>query len=125
MTLQDVLTLAKAGFTAEQISALSVADQPAGDPAPAPAPAPDPEPAPAPAPAPDPEPAPAPAPAPDPAPQPTGQPDPYQNILEQLGLLSKQIQQSNRQNAQQPEQPELTGDQVLANIIAPPRRKGG
>ena len=113
MTLQDVLTLAKAGFTAEQISALSVADQPAGDPAPAPAPAPDPEPAPAP------------APAPDPAPQPTGQPDPYQNILEQLGLLSKQIQQSNRQNAQQPKQPELTGDQVLANIIAPPRRKGG
>ena len=113
MTLQEVLTLAKAGFTAEQISALGAADQPD------PAPTPDPAPAPAPAPAPNP------APAPDPAPAPTSQPDPYQQIMEQLGMIRQQIQTSNRNSAQQPEQPELTGDQVLANIIAPPRRKGG
>lgn len=117
MNLQDVLTLCKAGFTAEQISALGAADQSSGQPAPDPAPAPAPDPAPA-APA-------APAPAPDPTPAPTAAPDPYAEIMQQLGLLSRQIQNSNLITAQQPPPAELTGDQVLANIIAPPRRKGG
>lgn len=116
MTLQEVLTLAKAGFTAEQISALGAADQSTGQPAP--------DPAPAPAGSPDPAPA-APAPDPDPAPAPTAAPDPYAEIMQQLGLLSKQIQNSNLITAQQPAPAELTGDQVLANIVAPPRRKGG
>ena len=49
MNIEDILTLAKAGYTAEQISALArgISNTPA-EPAPAPAPA---EPAPAPAPA--------------------------------------------------------------------------
>ena len=93
MTLQDVLTLARAGFTAEQIGAL-------GGIAPAPEP----------------------APAPDPAPT---KPDPYEAIMAELGGLRQQIQQSNLAAAQQPATPELSGDQILANIIAPPRRKGG
>ena len=60
---EDILTLAKAGFTAQQIAALNTVQQ---DPAPQPepAPAPQPEPQPATAPAPQPEPAPAPQPAP-------------------------------------------------------------
>ena len=106
MTLQDVLTLARAGFTAEQIGALGGIDQPAPDPVPEPAPAPAPEP----------------APAPDPAPT---KPDPYEAIMAELGGLRQQIQQSNLAAAQQPATPELSGDQILANIIAPPRRKGG
>lgn len=109
MTLQEILTLAKAGFTAEQISALSAADQPA------PAPAPDPVPAP--------EPVPEPAPAPDPAPAEPA-PDAYQQLLAELGALRQTIQSSNLGRAQQPaEPPKLTGDQVLANIIQPPRRQ--
>ena len=59
---EDILTLAKAGFTAQQIAALNIVEK-----APAPAPAPEPEPAPAPAPEPEPAPVPASAPAPDPA----------------------------------------------------------
>lgn len=110
MTLQDVLTLARAGFTAEQIGALGGIDQPA------------PAPAPEPAPAPDPAPVPEPAPAPDPAPT---NPDPYEAIMAELGGLRQQIQKFNRDAAQQPGNPELSGDQILANIIAPPRRKGG
>ena len=42
---EDILTLAKAGFTAQQIAALNIVEK-----APAPAPVPEPEPAPAPAP---------------------------------------------------------------------------
>ena len=58
MNTNDILTLARAGYTAEQISALARGMNSApADPAPAPAPA---DPAPAPAPA---DPAPAPAPA--------------------------------------------------------------
>lgn len=108
MQLSDIITLAKAGFTAEQISQLSAAGQPA--PA-APAPQPDPQPAPQPEPQPNPQPA-----------QPAPQQDPYQAIMAELGLLKGQLQQINRAGAQQPPSQELTGDQVLANIISPPRQ---
>lgn len=102
-TLNDILTLAKAGFNAEQIGALL---QPAQDPAPQP--------------------------EPQPAPQPEAQPaqgaaprqDPYTKLMEELGAIKAQIQQSNRSQAQQPEAQQLTGDQVLANIIAPPIKAG-
>lgn len=100
-TLDDILTLAKAGFNAEQIGALL---QPAQDPAPQP------------------EPQPAPQPEAQPAQEAAAQPDPYAKLMEELGQIKAQIQQSNRSQAQQPEQQKLTGDQILANIIAPPKR---
>lgn len=101
-TLDDILTLARAGFNAEQIGALL---QPAQDPAPQPEP-----------PAPQPETQPA-------APAPETQPDPYAKLMEELGAIKAQIQSNNRSQAQQPPDPQqLSGDQILANIIAPPRR---
>lgn len=50
-------------------------------------------------------------------------------LLAELGALRGQIQQINLAGAQQPQpqpapQPELTGADVLANIIAPPRQGG-
>ncbi len=100
-TLDDILTLARAGFNAEQIGALL---QPAQ------------------APAPQPEPQPAPQPEAQPAQEASPQQDPYQQLMQELGAIKAQIQQSNRSQAQQPEQQQLTGDQILANIIAPPKR---
>lgn len=102
MQLNDILTLAKAGFTAEQIGQLAQlqTDQPQ----------------------------PAPQPAPQPEPQQPAQ-DPLQTVLAELGILKGQIQQINLAGAQQPQpqpapQPELTGADVLANIISPPRQGG-
>lgn len=102
-TLDDILTLARAGFNAEQIGALL---QPAQ------------------APAPQPEQQPAPQPEAQPAQEAAPQPDPYTKLMEELGAIKAQIQQSNRSQAQQPEAQQLTGEQILANIIAPPRKAG-
>lgn len=102
MTTQDILTLAKAGFTAQQIAALSTL---AGQPTPAPAPAPTPAPAPAPAPAPDPAPA----------------SDDVAAMLQKLGVLTDAIQANGLLNANQPKQ--QTTDDILAAIIAPPIKK--
>lgn len=114
MQLSDIIALAKAGFTADQISQLSATDQPQPAPA-APAPQPDPQPTPAPQPEPQSNPQPA---------QPAPAQDPYQAIMAELGLLKGQLQQINRAGAQQPPSEELTGEQVLARIIAPPRPGG-
>lgn len=100
-TLDDILTLVRAGFNAEQIGALL---QPAQ------------------APAPQQEPQPAPQPEAQPEPEAAPQQDPYQQLMQELGAIKAQIQQSNRSQAQIPEQQQITGDQVLANIIAPPKR---
>lgn len=102
---EDILTLAKAGFTAQQIAALNTLSvQPAPAPTLTPAPAPTPTPAPTPAPAQTPAPAPAPA------------PDPLTQILAQLQL--------NAVNATQ--QPAAqTMDDILAEIINPPTKEGG
>lgn len=110
MQLNDIIALARAGFTAEQIGAL--AQLPTDQPKPAPQP----------------EPQPAPQPAPQPEPQQPAQ-DPLQAVLAELGILKGQIQQINLAGAQQPQpqpapQPELTGADVLANIISPPRQGG-
>lgn len=100
MTTQDILTLAKAGFTAQQIAALStLAGQPSPDPAPAPTPAP------------------APAPAPEPAPA----SDDVAAMLQKLGVLTDAIQANGLLNANQPKQ--QTTDDILAAIIAPPIKK--
>ena len=90
-TINDVLTLARAGFTAAQIAAMTAAPAPTAPAPAAPAPA-------APAPA-----APAPA-APTPA-------DPLEQILTQLRLNALNA-------AQQP--PAQSVDEILAEIINPP-----
>lgn len=100
MTNEDILTLAKAGFTAQQIAALS-AVQPKAEPAPAPAP----------------EPAPAPAPAPAvPAPE----PQTIEQVLAAVNGLNKNVQQALLAGSSQPGSPVETTEQILANIINPP-----
>ena len=94
---EDILTLAKAGFTAQQIAALNIVEK-----APAPAPAPEPEPAPAPAP----EPEPVPAPAPDPAPAST-----MDEILKSVQGLTQTFQNGFIMGAQQPKP--VTAEEIL------------
>jgi hypothetical protein len=108
MNVKDIIALANAGFSAEQIAGLQAAE--AAAPAPAPA---DPQPAPAPAPA-DPQPASAPAPA---DPQPT--PDPVAAMLQRIGVALDNLQAANIRSSEQPH--ELTADEVLAQVINPPR----
>ena len=96
----DILTLAKAGFTANQIIALGSIQTPAPAPAPAPAPV-------APAPV-----APAPAPA----------PDPFQQLFEQMTGIKQAIQSSNIQNSSITTQPQTTDD-ILASIIQPTKKE--
>ena len=87
MQLSDILTLAKAGFTAQQIAAINAAL----------------------------------APAPAPAPAPALAPDPAAEILKQLGVISGQINSAAIVNTQQPRQ--QTTDEILAEIITPPRKE--
>ena len=116
MTPDDILILAKAGFSADQIAALASVTkmQPA-------APATTPAPAPATAPAQTPAPAPAAAPAPAPAPTPAA-PDQTSEILRKLGVLTDAIQSSGIINSTQPAAE--TADDILAAIIRPPTMKG-
>lgn len=118
MTQEDILALVRAGFSRAEILAMN---QPAPDPAPAdPAPA-DPDPAPAdPQPAPNPQPAPDPAPV-DPQPEPAPQQPSNQDVLAAINSLTAAIQNINRNSAQQPGQNRLTGDDVMAGFIRPPR----
>lgn len=46
-----------------------------------------------------------------------------QTVQQQGQELTQRIQQSNLQTAQQPQQPDLTADQVLAHIINPTYKK--
>ena len=98
---EDILTLAKAGFTAQQIAALSVVQ-----PAPAPVQTPAPE-------------APAPAPAPE-APAPASQAS-IESVLASINGLSQQMQQGFIQQSQQPAP--ATAEDILAEIINPPTKK--
>lgn len=114
MEIKDIIALANAGFSKEEIEKIAVSSlaEPAADPTPAA------DPASAPAPAPDP--APAPAPAPDAAPAEGVSAD--QMLAEILGL-KKLIQENNINNSQMPAQ--LTSaqqaDAALASIINPNR----
>lgn len=110
MNVNDILTLAKAGFNAAQITALATAVTPAPAPAPVPAPAP--------APVPTPAPAPAPAPAPTPAPTVSPNNTDLTEVLNQLGVMQTAMQSMALNGAQQPK-PESTDD-ILASIINPP-----
>ena len=90
----EILTLAKAGFTAQQIAGLSMINN---------------SPVPHPAPAPVPQPAPAPVPQPAPAPV-----DP---VLAELQKLTGLVQGSNIMNVNQPKV--QTPEEILAEIINP------
>lgn len=98
MTNEDILVLAKAGFTAQQIAALGAVTK-----APEPAPAPTPEPVPAPEPI-----------APAPAPQ------TIEQVLAAVNGLNKNVQQALLAGSSQPAAAVETTDQILANIINPP-----
>lgn len=103
---EDILTLAKAGFNAQQIAALNmVGTAKAPEPTPAPAPAPEPTPAPAP------EPTPTPAPA---APQGATVDD----VLKSVKDLTATMQNGFILGSQQPKP--VTAEDILANIINPP-----
>lgn len=114
----DIILLLRAGYSREEIDAMS--DGPKEQPQPQPQPQPQETPAPSPAPVPA-EPAPA---QPIQPSQPDQPPDAYQALLQELQGMRQLLQNQNLQGARQPApQPQLTGDQVLANIIAPPRRQ--
>jgi len=102
---EEILTLAKAGFTAQQIAGLSmVANQPAPTPAqPVPTPA---QPVPTPA-----QPVPTPA---QPVPTPAQPADP---VLAELQKLTGLVQGSNIMNVNQPKV--QTPEEILAEIINP------
>ncbi len=104
MKQEDILILAKAGFTAAQISALAQMR--------APAPAKDQEPTPAPAK--DQEPTPAPAKDPEPTPAPAGiTQEQLHKEMQQLAILFSGSQRV---------EPEQTTDDILAALIAPDKK---
>ena len=100
---EDILTLAKAGFTAQQIAALNIVGN---------------------APAPEPVPEPTPAPEPEPVPEPTPDPETastMDEILKSVQGLTQTFQNGFIMGAQQPKP--VTAEEILANIINPPSFK--
>ena len=116
MNYSDIIALARAGFTAQQIAQMSQAEQAPQEPAPAPVTQ---EPAPAPVTQ---EPAPAQVtqePAPAPVPQ-----DQFSAILAEMQTLKQTMQAQNRQSAELiPPTPQSAQD-ILSSIIAPPKKTG-
>ena len=102
----DILVLAKAGFTAEQIAALNAIQT-------APAPELQPEPTPQPEPAPQPE--------PTPQPEPPKQGATIDDVLGAISGLTKTFQNGFLQSAEQPKP--VTAESILAEIINPPTVK--
>ena len=102
-TLEEVIALSRAGFTKQEILMMTGTPTPAPEPAPQPAPEPTPQP------------------APEPAPQPEPQQPSNQDVLAAINSLTAAIQSINRNSAQQPGQNRLTGDDVMAGFIRPPK----
>ena len=102
MKASEIIALATAGYTAEQIAVIAKAakEQPAQQPAQQP------------------EQQPVQQPAQQPAQQPVQQPDGYADLMGKLDALTTQIQQSAILNSAQPR--EESADDILANIIDPP-----
>ena len=102
MKANEIIALATAGYTAEQIAVIAKAakEQPAQQPAQQPAPQP------------------AQQPAQQPVQQPVQQPAGYADLMGKLDALTTQIQQSAILNSAQPR--EESADDILANIIDPP-----
>ena len=96
MNYSDIIALARAGFTAQQIAQMAQAE-------PAPAPVPQ-------------ETAPAPVPQ-----EPTPAPDQFSAILAEMQTLKQTMQAQNRQSAELiPPTPQSAQD-ILSSIIAPPK----
>lgn len=120
--LNEIMKLVDAGFTKDEILAMTA------EPEPAPAPA-DPEKkeSEAPAPAPAPEPAPAPAPAPEPAPAPAPTPaEPEQKsqldiLIQKVQELSNQVITNNINTQSMDPTQRRTDEDILAAVINPPR----
>ena len=114
----DILVLAKAGFNAQQIAALSmVGPQPQPQPIPETKPQPIPETKPQPIPETKPQPQPIPETKPEPAPQGAS----IDDVLKSVEGLTKTFQNGFMMSAQQP-QP-VTAEDILAKIINPPTDK--
>ena len=111
MNVSDIVALAKAGFTVEQITKLATAPEPK--------PTPEVIPTPTPAPAPVPNPAPTPAPAPAPAPNP--EPDAATVISNKMDEFMKMVMANNILNSNQPKP--VTADDVIASIINPTHKE--
>ena len=95
MKLEDIVALAKAGYTADQISQLVTAGSgPANQEEAA---------------------------QPQAEPAPPAKPDPMEAMLAQLSQLTAAIQANGILGSTQPKQP--TADDILASIIAPPRKE--
>ena len=109
MNYSDIIALARAGFTAQQIAQLSQAEQVPQEPAPAPVQQ---------------EPTPAPV-QQEPTPAPVQQtPDQLSAILAEMQTLKQTMQAQNRQNAELiPPMPQSAQD-ILSSIIAPPKKNG-
>lgn len=107
MTYQELMKLLDAGFTKQEI--LAITGQLNAEPAKAPDPAPSPEPEKAPEPEP--------AKAPDPV------PDPTQSAIDQLTAqvtkLTTLVQRSNILNSEQPEIKQQSAEDIIASIIFP------
>lgn len=113
MNYSDIIALARAGFTAQQIAQMSQAEQAPQEPTPAPVPQ---------------EPSPAPAPAVEQqelAPAIVQQtPDQLSAILAEMQTLKQTMQAQNRQSAELiPPTPQSAQD-ILSSIIAPPKKNG-
>ena len=118
---EDILTLAKAGFTAQQIAALNQVEPlaPAAPPTPEVTPL-------APAAPPSPEVTPLAPAAPEvvtPPAQPTVAPHTVDDVLSAITGLSQQMQQNNLLNMTQVQPVQKTATEVLAQIINPPIKK--
>lgn len=111
MNYSELMKLVNAGFTKQEI--LAITGQLNAEPAKAPDPVPEPEPAKAPDPVPEPEP----AQAQDPV------PDPTQSAIDQLTAqvtkLTTLVQRSNILNSEQPELKQQTAEDIVASIIYP------
>ena len=113
MNYSDIIALARAGFTAQQIAQMSQAEQVPQEHAPAPATQ---ETTPAPATQ---ETTPAPA-----TQETTPAPDQLTAILAEMQTLKQTMQALNRQNAELiPPTPQSAQD-ILSSIIAPPKKNG-
>lgn len=123
MTIDDILNLTRAGFTKAEILALvnPAPESPQNPPKQA-QPEPEPE---TPPPAPEPVPAEPAAPAPAPAAHAPTPADPAgpttQDLMAAIQGLTAAMQSANRKMAQMPDQHQMTGEDVLAQIIRPPR----
>lgn len=106
MKIDEILALAKAGFTADQIAQMSAAEA-------------QPQKAPEQAPVPQPQPTPEPQKTPEPLPQPA--PNPMDALMQQIANLTNVVQANALGATQMPEKE--NADDILASIINPPEKK--